>query len=349
MPNPPSTSLDRRRRRASLAGHPTGGVEAKAGRWLTAGLPMGEAVPHRRYRPLVEHSGLCRILADTEPSEAGVLAFADRYGLLGEGDEMIQLRVTPTGSVLGVGERLAVWVRQILLLRWVIELWEQAMAGDVERLRQHILWSTDGGWVGYDSHLGLAPGAPPPPEGRVWDMIWNAQIHGLAGEALQPGDVVRPALILVRQKINEALKERVSPQLCWNQPRTALSLQLVPSSLVAALWLQLASCYRARRAVSPLRRVRQMVRGLAERRKGRQAVLLARLPDPRLSPAAIRGAPAAGRRHVRGRDRGSTSRSTPPPWPAGWRARRDRSPAPSAASGRAEAAGGWSGRARWSR
>ena len=71
-------------------------------------------------------------------------------------------------------------------------------------------------------------------------MIWNAQIHGLAGEALQPGDVVRPALILVRQKINEALKERVSPQLCWNQPRTALSLQLVPSSLVAALWLQLA-------------------------------------------------------------------------------------------------------------
>ena len=213
------------------------GVVAKPGRWLTAGChPAGGA---RLYRPLVEHSGLCRILADTEPSEAGMQAFADRYRparrgrrddpAAGDADRRPGRRrreagVWPADPAAALGHRAL-------------------GAGHGRRRRAlapaHPL-GPEGGWVGYDSHLGLAPGAPPPAGGaRARDDL-ERQTQGPAGEVLQHGDVVRPAFIWVGQKVNEALKDRVSPQLRWNQARTALSLQLVPSSLGGALWLQLA-------------------------------------------------------------------------------------------------------------
>ena len=214
------------------------GLEAKPGRWLTADQPAGGA---RVYRPLLEHSGLCRILADTEPTEVGVLAFADQFGLLGAGDAMIQVQATPAGALVGTGETLAVWQRQIGRLRMVIELWEAAVAGDVERLAQHILWAPDASWVAYDTHAASPPESGPRPLGWGRETIWRLQIDGPAGEALKVGDLVRPAFMWVGQKVNEVLKEEVSPQLRWNADRTALSLQLVPRSLAGALWLQLAS------------------------------------------------------------------------------------------------------------
>jgi hypothetical protein len=184
---------------------------------------------------------LCCILAATEPSEAGVQAFADQFGLLGTGAEMIQVKQTAMGSVVGIGEPLSVWRHLIGHLRAVIELWEQAVAGDVERLAQHIRWSPDGPWVAYDTHAATQIGADGPPPDWGGEMIWMERLHGPLHEAMKPGDLVRPAFTWVAQKVNEALKDGVATQLGWNAERTALRLQLMPTSLAGAVWLQLAS------------------------------------------------------------------------------------------------------------
>jgi hypothetical protein len=216
----------------------TAAVESHAGRWLTPREPGRNA---RTYAPLAEHSGLCRILAATEPSEAGVRAFADSFGLLGMGTEMIQIQRTATGSAVGIGEPLSAWQQQIGYLRSVIELWEHAVAGDVERLSEHILWAPDGTWVAFDTHAATPIGTDGPPLGWGRETIWNRRPHGPPEEALKPGDLVRPALTWVAQTINRFLKDEVATELRWNAERTALKLQLMPRNLAGAAWLQLAS------------------------------------------------------------------------------------------------------------
>jgi hypothetical protein len=216
----------------------TSSVQTRSGRWLTPRDPDGHA---RVDRPLAEHSGLCRILAATEPSEAGVQAFADQFGLLGTGAEMLQVKQTATGAVVGIGEPLSAWQHQIGRLRSVIDVWEQAVAGDVERLARHIRWAADGTRVDYVTDAAVQVGADGPPPGWEGETIWMERHDGPLEEAVKPGDLVRPAFTWVARRVNQALKDAVATQLGWNAERTALRLQLMPRSLAGAAWLQLAS------------------------------------------------------------------------------------------------------------
>ena len=65
----------------------------KAKKHLTSGHPIG--VPSfeiKRYAPLERYTGLFRTFAEVDPDEAGIKAFADRFGLLGDPvDELIGL------------------------------------------------------------------------------------------------------------------------------------------------------------------------------------------------------------------------------------------------------------------
>src|SRR4051794_6788740 len=176
----------------------TAGLQARSGRWLTPRDPDGYA---RLDRPLAEHSGLCRNLAAIEPTEPGVQAFADQFGLLGTGAEMIQVKRTATGAIVGIGEPLSAWQHQISHLRSVIEVWEQAVAGDVERLAEHIVWAADGTRVDYVTDAAIQIGTDGQPPGWEGETIWMERHDGPLEEAMRPGDLVRPAFTWVMRRV----------------------------------------------------------------------------------------------------------------------------------------------------
>ena len=123
-------------------------VATNGHQWTTVRIPGGEAdesvlsdlVPFgsagfHNIRPLAEHSGLFREFAATAADEASIKAFADRYGMLG-GQVPIPLAARPgrTGSLMGVGEPLALWEKEITDMRCCVELHEHARTKNLEAL-----------------------------------------------------------------------------------------------------------------------------------------------------------------------------------------------------------------------
>jgi hypothetical protein len=215
------------------------------GPFLTDGRPAGAAGWRRRlYLPLSEFSGLFREFADTEPSYDGVKAFADRFGMLGAD---ISQRIALSGqrgakgTPLGTGETLNAWTKEILMMRFAIDLWEAGCKRDVDRLEQVVFWTEDGSAVEIRSHPDLPNGQVPEAPAYV-ERAWIAD-HRLGddiGGRFQQGDLIKPALHYVQSTINERLEGRASPRLLWDGNRERLGLYIVPDGLIGALWLQFA-------------------------------------------------------------------------------------------------------------
>jgi hypothetical protein len=205
--------------------------------WAEGCLP-GEATPQsvlcwqsptgREYAPLQEHTGLFREFAGTGETPEAVLAFANRYGSLG----IARPLSPPPGSrePRVYGEPFAEWCAHIRALREQVNLGDMVRRGDVERLAQLVLWQK-----------GTAPGErlcvvyP-----RSYTEPQSAHLGGGQGEPFHPGDVIGPALASLQTNVNGHLQGRVSPQLLHIPRRGEMGLYLVPSSLLGALWLQLA-------------------------------------------------------------------------------------------------------------
>jgi hypothetical protein len=213
--------------------------------FLTDGLAIGAAGYRRRRRlPLAEFPGLFRVFAEIEPTHDGIKAFADRFGPLG-GDiaKQILLYDQPNaqGTPIGFGEPLTAWTKEILTMRFAIDIWEAARSGDVDRLQRVISWAEDGSGVQILSHPELANGELPDGPARV-ERALIASTH-LGDDVLGrfvSGDLVQPALHYVQSAINAKLEGRASPRLLWDAKRERLGLYIVPDGLIGALWLQFA-------------------------------------------------------------------------------------------------------------
>jgi hypothetical protein len=184
------------------------------------------------------------VFADTEPSHDDIKAFADRFGSLGgdiAGSIPLYDQPRSKGVAVGIGEPLAAWNSQILMMRFAIDTWEAARSGDVGRLEQVISWEQDGSGVQMLSHPELPPGQLPQPPALV-ERAWIAGTH-LGDNVLDrfvEGDLVKPALHYVQSIINKQLQGRASPRLLWDGNRERLGLYIMPDGLVGALWLQFA-------------------------------------------------------------------------------------------------------------
>jgi hypothetical protein len=228
-----------------VATHPAFGSDQRPASFLTDGRPIGAAgLRSMEYQPLAAFPGLFRVFADTEPSQAGIKAFADRFGPLGGNIErQIPLSDQPNakGVPLGTGEPLGAWNEEILMMRFAIDIWEAARNGDVGRLERVIFWREDGSGVQILSHPELPDGQLPDPPDRV-ERAWIAGTHlgdDMLGRFVR-GDLVKPALHYVQSTINRQLEGRASPRLLWDAQRERLSLYIMPEGLIGALWLQFA-------------------------------------------------------------------------------------------------------------
>jgi hypothetical protein len=146
-----------------------------------------------RYAPLREETGLFLNFADTEPSRAGVLAFANRYGPLGGTAEILldhgDLLSFPEGmdpEQIETGETLRHWGEQILWMRETVQSLKWGMATS-EVLPEQF-------------------GAPPQP---LWPEFYakvNGRLDGrVAVKLLWDGKAFRSALDLLPQDLMTAM------------------------------------------------------------------------------------------------------------------------------------------------
>lgn len=202
----------------------------------------------RRYRPLKKHSGLFRSFCEVTPDRRDIVRFANRYGpLLGPRGDLITLpHSTDAGSPQhGIGESLSSWTTAIATMQQTVLLWTAAREGDVATLSRHITWRKGNDETGqdvfYNSHPEFEPVSGTTfPDGFTMTVIVSSTRDEAFFRHLMPGDVIRPAMILVQRRINEQLSTRVAPRILWDEDQTALKVYQVPESLLGALWLQFA-------------------------------------------------------------------------------------------------------------
>ncbi len=209
--------------------------DAKKSLFLTDDVAPGSIFQRKRYRPLHEHSGLFRIFAEVEPTEEGILRFANEYGLLGA-EVTVNIRIPLPGKpdTMGIGEPIEKWKEQISLMRRALDLWEMVRVGDVGGLSRFIHWQQKekDSWVICELKSYGERGG---------HVIASPEVHPELLERFRPGDLVQPALCQIQRVMNEQIKGRVSPRLLWEVDRTRLGLYIHPASLLGALWLQFAS------------------------------------------------------------------------------------------------------------
>ena len=106
------------------------------------------------FQPLIDHTGLFRDFAYTEPTREGILKFAARYGKLLADDPARELEPVTGDLVFGqgmIGEPLSEWQKQILTIRQLIQLWDQSREKLLmKELGRYVHWAgKDSAW--YDS------------------------------------------------------------------------------------------------------------------------------------------------------------------------------------------------------
>jgi hypothetical protein len=147
---------------------------------------------------------------------------------------------------------------EITAMREVVDLWSYYQAGDVKGMARHISWAKDGEGkdiVQYQSNPDVAPADleqlhpdnydVDPETGESCDVqalattavIASSHHHPEWLARFQPGDVFLPALVFVQRRVNERLPQLLVPQMDHDLRHDRLSVKLVPSNLLGALWL----------------------------------------------------------------------------------------------------------------
>jgi hypothetical protein len=205
-------------------------VPAPAIGWARVYSPMGK-----------EYSAVFLAFAETEPTEEGILGFANRYGAL-RLDEQVILSAEEypklpgltesSGDVemywaLGWGEKLSLWQDQITAMRRAITLWQAVNSGKVSELRRYVSWTSERVVKcefedGYYESVALDGGM------------------GGAAPLMRTGDVLIPARYFLHRMINGQLSEHTSMRLLLNEHGNS-ELHVVTHHLLGALWLQFAN------------------------------------------------------------------------------------------------------------
>jgi hypothetical protein len=179
---------------------------------------------------LRETLGLFRTFADVATTEAGIEAFAHRYGLLGMSETLI--------APMETGERLSDWRREIIKLRQLIEISEAIKVQNLKLLRRYIHWR---GVEDVVFQTWLAGNEPDYSEHQSFSIIASKTSRSDVFGKFKQGDVLAPSISYLQQAINDELREKaVCARLLWDTGAPSLRLHIVPVSLIGCIWLQFA-------------------------------------------------------------------------------------------------------------
>jgi hypothetical protein len=225
----------------------------------------------RRYWPLVDAIGLFRAFADTEISEKGILEFAEKYGALGLSQDIEIPSDTDTeadtGPIeagfefdFGKGESLALWVDEILGLKHVLKVWDALQVMSVDDLQTWFRVEDFHGALraSYDAGEPIRRATfthERSPQTTMQEFQWylsHAEIRRITED---PSTV---ALSFIRTLIEARLREQVGARIVYQDEADLgpLAVNLVPKSLLGAIWLQAAQAIEANKAFGRCRQCR---------------------------------------------------------------------------------------------
>jgi hypothetical protein len=204
------------------------------------------------YKPLQGTAAIYRELANTEPTESGILSFVSRYGRLGPGAEGYAQVLAATGEpeqTSSTAEPLNNWKPHISCLFEAVRLWDLIQVGDTGTLSKTIKWKGDGVFR-YERPLAVSKrfGQRPWRELREehGDLVAGQDI--LAESGADPGfrskmtrrSVAIAGILFVQNLVNFGLYTNNGPFLVWHAGRNRTLLQDTPRSLLGAIYLQFA-------------------------------------------------------------------------------------------------------------
>jgi hypothetical protein len=204
------------------------------------------------YSPLKEKIALYRELAAAAPTTEGILAFANRYGLLGADVDMGEVEAAEGVSPrqLDRVEPLLKWVMEMVWLREAVRLWDLVRAKSDQRLAEVIRWERPGvARYKMPREVSDALGGRPqtqvpedePRHYKGWDIFASAPGGEYLRSSTREGDVRTPATLFVLGLINERLPRLVGPCLFLDHKRNRVVRQDMPLNLLGAIYLQFAS------------------------------------------------------------------------------------------------------------
>ncbi len=192
-------------------------------------VPAGEGDPvnWRETRPLDEEKALFRTFADLEPEENQILEFANQHGEL---DLYTDFRsVRPAGENPTRGSNLADWTERINEMKAVVQLWEAARSHDPKAF-EGLIGIRDGELNVEASFLEIV---------RRRLEIWELPKPAPELDGFQK--LVWTADELVKRIANRCFSPLgLDPRLDDGPSPDTLFLELVPTSLIGAMWLQFA-------------------------------------------------------------------------------------------------------------
>ncbi len=190
------------------------------------------------HQPLVEQPALFYKFADLgySPTNSDILAFANRYGWLGQIESLVDPSTmmfegnSPNArqNVIS-GEPIDQWFRQLNQYIPYLELWEAIVAGDQTYLASVIHWYDNVGSVSYGKQS----------VGSI--LIASMNNDRALFQTFAPGELLRPAKVVLTRVINQKLSDLCSPSLLFkHRSYTQSHLYFACKNLLGVIWLQFA-------------------------------------------------------------------------------------------------------------
>jgi hypothetical protein len=217
------------------------------------------------YRPFDRNPALFREFAELPDSFLDIRNFSNKWGSLGS-DAAYSIVLGKYDSTRW-GEASGRWSDEILEMRTAVQIWDMARLHDQEALKKLIsfeddgvMWRyiTDGGAVdekveylceieneeafkqlcdkvihGTDQNVFISPGI-----NFAGQIVSDEKYHPERMAVISQDDLTTAALFVVEDFINDGLKGRVSAQMGWSHAHRRPMTQLIPDSLLGAMWLQ---------------------------------------------------------------------------------------------------------------
>jgi len=194
------------------------------------------AMKTRAFAQPRELSGLFLHLADTPADKRGVQAFREKC------EEV--LNRTPMRTTVAAPDLLPAhsgqdWEGSARWMRLLVDLWRMAQKKKQADLSRHIRWTepkSNKKCVVYECRHNDYPEARL--SGDIHEIIASNVVRADWLTVLKPKDLFAPAFAFIETKVNHHLGANVSAQLLLGAKSKRLSLEVIPRTFSAFIWLQ---------------------------------------------------------------------------------------------------------------
>jgi hypothetical protein len=204
------------------------------------------------YDPIAEDALFLKF-AHLEPSEGGIVEFANRYGALGGVTDDLGVQVVLPNGMTTLGFPRNRWIQDVWEMRRAVRVWEALGYGETPHgepnkkfLQDHIRIDRDRGKYPFAYYVNEPrPPEQPFPSYQAAELIYDG--HPFFGyERTRAGNVKHPFVHAARLFLAHEINRKLDPYTFLRVEPEAkagnLELRLVPSpkNLLGALWLGLA-------------------------------------------------------------------------------------------------------------